>query len=210
MAIASAGLILFLIGHLAGNLLVFAGPEAMNAYARSLRSFPLLLWGARLGLIAIFSLHVILGIKLYMENRRARPTKYRYSNTVQATLASRSMMISGLVLLTYLVYHLLHFTFGQVHSDYFHLEDNLGRHDVYSMVVFSFQQLPIVIAYLISMLSVALHLSHGLPSLMQSLGWNSPRFEAAFRRTGLLFAILIFAGYSSIPLAVYFGLLRLP
>jgi len=210
MAVTGAGLILFLLGHLSGNLLVFAGQDAINSYAEGLRAIPALLWGARIGLIVIFVVHLGLGISLRLENRRARGGDYAYNNTIQASVASRFMLTTGLVIFFYLIYHLAHFTVGWAHSEYFHLEDHLGRHDVYSMVVFSFQQWYITAIYLVAQVFVALHVSHGLPSMFQTLGWNSQRFDRGFRITGRTLAILFFLGYSSIPLAVYLGIVKLP
>jgi succinate dehydrogenase / fumarate reductase, cytochrome b subunit len=120
------------------------------------------------------------------------------------------MILTGLVIFFYLAYHLLHFTLGGVHGEYFHLKDNLGRHDVYSMVVLSFQQPLISVVYILAMFFMAVHLSHGLPSLFQSLGANSPRFENGFKRAGISVAVLLFLGFSSIPAAILAGLVKLP
>lgn len=210
MAVTGAGLILFLIGHLSGNLLMFAGQDAINSYAEGLRAIPALLWGARIGLIVIFTVHLALAISLRLENRRARGGQYAYNNTIQASVASRFMLTTGLVIFFYLLYHLAHFTLGWVHSEYFHLEDNLGRHDVYSMVVLGFQQWYITAIYVLAQIFVALHVSHGLPSMFQTLGWNSPRFDRGFRLAGRTLAIVLFLGYSSIPLAIYLGIIKLP
>ncbi len=171
VALSASGLVLFLIAHLAGNLLMFLGPDFMNSYAASLKSSTALLWGARIGLFSIFILHIVLAAQLRIENRRARPQAYAKQSTVQASLASRSMAITGMVMLSYVVYHLLHFTLGMVHSQYFDLKDNLGRHDVYGMVVLSFQEPFIVAAYVVAIFFTLLHLSHGIPSLFQSLGF---------------------------------------
>ncbi len=210
VAISALGLVFFLFGHLVGNLLIFAGPEALNDYAVSLRSFPILLWMARVGLLSIFLLHLFIGIKLRMENRRARPQNYVYQGTIQASLASRSMALTGSVMLCYVVYHLLHFTFGIAHSENFLVKDDLGRHDVYSMVILSFRQPVIAIAYIFALFVTFLHLSHGIPSLFQSVGWNTPSNIRLIQRIGKTVAFFLFLGYASIPGAVYFGYLTLP
>ena len=210
IAFSAAGLVLFLVGHLLGNLLVFLGADAFNSYAASLQSFPILLWCVRLGLAAIFLLHLFLGLQLRIENRRARPVGYTYKNTIQASLASRSMATTGLVMLAYIAYHLLHFTFGSVHAEHFGLKDSLGRQDVYSMVVLSFREPLIVLAYLTALFLTFVHLSHGIPSLFQSVGWNAPPYTKAIQRTGKTIALILFFGYISIPLAVYLGFLQLP
>ncbi len=209
MAVTGAGLTLFLIAHLAGNLLVFVGPEAINAYGAKLRELPAVLWGARIGLLVLFILHFGLAISLTLENRRARGSAYAYQSTVQASLASRTMILSGMMLLFYVVYHLLHFTLGGVHSEYYGALDEKGRLDVYRMVV-SFQQWPIAAVYIAAMFFMALHLSHGVASIFQTLGWNSPRFDRIYRRVGLALSLLLFIGFSSIPAGVLLGLVKLP
>ncbi|MCB1324582.1 MAG: succinate dehydrogenase cytochrome b subunit [Spirochaetales bacterium] len=210
MALTGAALVLFLFAHLSGNLLLFAGQDAMNAYGVTLRQFPILLWVARIGLIVVFVTHVVIGTLLTIENRRARPERYHNQKSIQSTPASRSMMITGLLLLAYLVYHLLHFTLGETHSQYFNLTDAQGRHDIYSMVVLSFQQWPISVAYIIAMGLLAFHLSHGIPSLFQSIGWNGPRFMPLLSKLGLAIAVLLLLGYISIPVAVLSGIIGLP
>ena len=210
VALSALGLVFFLIAHLLGNLLIFQGPESLNSYAATLREYPALLWFARLSLLGIFLLHMVLGLQLSIENRRARGKRYARDNTVQASLASRSMALTGLVMLAYIVYHLLHFTFGISHPEYFHLKDSLGRQDVYSMVVMSFQEPVISFAYALALFLTLLHLSHGIPSLFQSVGWNSSAHSRNIKIVGTTLALLLFIGYSSIPLAVYVGLVKLP
>ena len=210
VALSSLGLLFFLIAHLAGNLLVFQGPEALNSYAETLREYPALLWFARISLLGIFLLHMGLGLQLSIENRRARPKAYAYKNTVQASLASRSMALTGLVMLAYIIYHLLHFTFGFTHPEYAQLKDSLNRPDVYSMVVLSFREAEIALMYLIALFLTLLHLGHGIPSLFQSLGLNSEALNRKIKLIGKLFAALLFIGYSSIPLAIYFNFVKLP
>lgn len=114
MAITGLLLTGFVLVHMAGNFLVYAGPEALNSYAHGLKSRPPLLWTARLGLLAIFVTHLALAVRLRLQNARARPTGYEYEATLQATFASRHMMLTGLVLLAFIVYHLAHFTLGVV------------------------------------------------------------------------------------------------
>jgi succinate dehydrogenase / fumarate reductase cytochrome b subunit len=114
MAITGLLLIGFVLAHMTGNLLVFLGPDAINSYAHALKDKPALLWTARLGLLVVFVVHVVLGIRLTMQNRAARPTPYVYEDTLQASWASRHMLLTGLVLLAFVVYHLAHFTLGVV------------------------------------------------------------------------------------------------
>jgi succinate dehydrogenase / fumarate reductase cytochrome b subunit len=115
MALTGLALMGFVIVHMSGNLLIYAGPDALNAYAHTLKERPPLLWAFRLGLLAIFLIHIILGTRLTLQNMAARgPVRYYYERTVQASWASRHMMLTGLVLLAFVVYHLAHFTFGVV------------------------------------------------------------------------------------------------
>ena len=210
VAVSALGLVFFLIAHLLGNLLVFQGPEALNSYAVTLREYPAVLWFMRISLLGIFLLHMGLGLQLSLENRRARGKGYAHKNTVQASLASRSMALTGMLMLSYIIYHLLHFTFGLSHPEYFQLKDNLGRHDVYSMVVMSFQDPMIALTYLIAVFFTLLHLSHGIPSLFQSVGWNNPTHSRNIKIIAKTLAWLLFIGYSSIPIAVYLSLVKLP
>src|SRR5215213_7049822 len=115
MAITGLLLTGFVLGHMAGNLLIYAGPDALNSYAHGLKARPLLLWGARLGLLAVFVLHLVLAFRLTLQNSKARPVRYVHPDaTLQASWASRHMMLTGLVLLAFIVFHLAHFTLGVV------------------------------------------------------------------------------------------------
>jgi succinate dehydrogenase / fumarate reductase cytochrome b subunit len=114
MALTGLGLIGFVLIHMLGNLQIFLGPEALNSYAHALKSKPALLWTARLGLLTIFVAHVFMGLRLTALNRAARPVRYVCEDTVQASWASRNMMLTGLVILAFIIYHLAHFTFGVV------------------------------------------------------------------------------------------------
>jgi succinate dehydrogenase / fumarate reductase cytochrome b subunit len=114
MAITGLLLTGFVLAHMTGNLLLYAGPDALNAYAAALKSHPALLWTARLGLLAVFLLHLFLALRLAAQNRKARPVPYQFERTIQASWASRHMLLTGLVLLAFIVYHLAHFTLGVV------------------------------------------------------------------------------------------------
>ena len=202
------GLILlgFFIMHLAGNLLVYLGPEALNAYAKKLRDMGPLLWVARATLLAAVLVHAWLAIVLTRENRAARPIRCAVSRAAHTTAAARTMMVSGLLLTAFIVYHLLHFTFRITHPEIAHRVDALGRHDVFAMVVFSFQDPVLVLAYVVAMALLCLHLSHGVASWCQSLGLNNERALPLLERLGRLIAWAIFLGYSSIPVSIYMGL----
>jgi len=208
MALSGVGLVLFILVHMAGNLQMFSGQEAMNNYGVALRKFGPLLWVIRLGLLGIFLAHVIYALRLKLQNRAARPVAYVSKSTVRATLASRTMVLSGLIVLAFGAYHLLHFTFGLTDAHNFHLTDAQGRHDIYNMVVRGFQNVPVSIFYVVAMVLLFSHLSHGASSFFQSLGWNHPRYNALIERIGTVVAWLVCLGFVSVPLAVLLGIIK--
>lgn len=210
MALSGAALFAFLIGHLAGNLQIFEGQDRINAYAVFLKNLGELLWVARIGLLVAVIVHVRVSIQLTLENRAARPVEYAEKRYTKASLASRTMAWSGVVVLSFIIYHLLHFTFLKVHPQYSQLVDAQGRHDVYSMMVRSFHQPVISLAYIVSVFLLCFHLSHGLQSMFQSLGVNSLRARPMLVLASRLIAWGIFAGYAAIPLGVLSGIVRLP
>jgi succinate dehydrogenase / fumarate reductase cytochrome b subunit len=199
MAVSGVVLFGFVVVHLLGNLLVFLGPERLNAYAAFLRANPLLVWGTRLALLAAVVVHVTVSIEIALLNRSARPVAYNRKRNVQAGYASRTMMWSGPIILAFVIYHLLHFTFGTAHPSFREL-------DVYHNVISGFRVVPVSAAYLAAMLMLGLHLQHGLWSLFQSLGVSHPRLTPLLRRFAWAAAVLIVAGNISIPLAVLAGL----
>lgn len=215
MALSGIALFGFVIGHLLGNLQVFAGPDKLNSYAALLKSQPLLLWGARLGILAMAALHVASAITLSAQNRAARPVPYGNGRpAVAASYASRTMVMSGLILASFIVYHLLHYTllvpavnftgqdFGALHEK---VKEGVDRHDVYRMLILGFRQPLVAGFYVLSMGLLCLHLSHGLSSMFQSLGVT--RFSRECRdRFAKAVAVVIFLGYASIPIAVLCGL----
>lgn len=209
--VALTGVILigFIIGHLLGNLQIFFGPEYINSYAEKLRSLGVFLWVIRAFLLVTVLLHVFFTISLTLENRRARPDAYKKKHYLKSTLASRSMALSGLVLLAFIIFHIAHFTV-RVTDPRFQLlkADPLNRYDVYSMMVYGFQN-PIVSGfYILALFLLALHLSHGASSFFQSLGLNDKKLTPRLARLGRIFAWMIFLGYISIPLAILFGLIQ--
>ncbi|HTL47953.1 MAG TPA: succinate dehydrogenase cytochrome b subunit [Verrucomicrobiae bacterium] len=207
---ALSGLVLFgfIVAHLLGNLSIYAGPDGINAYAVHLRELGPLLWIARLVLITALLLHVGTAICLTRENRAARPVPYVYKSSIQATYAARTMMVSGLIVLAFVIYHLLHFTFGVTHPQLAHLEDAKGRHDVYTMVVKSFQNPVVALSYVVAQVLLAMHLSHGIYSLFQSLGLRHEKCFPMLKKAAFAVAWTIFAGYISIPLSALFGILK--
>ena len=205
MAVSGLMLVGFVIAHLLGNLQIFLGPQAINAYAVKLRHYGALLWVARGLLLLAAVVHIRTSIQLSLENRRARGTPYAVFQPGVTGLAARSMLLTGLLLLSYLVYHLLHFTFRTVHPELTHAVDALGQHDVYRMMVRSFQDPWISGTYILGMAVLSLHLAHGFGSAFQTLGLANERTIPATAVLSRVAAALIFLGYASIPAAVLFG-----
>lgn len=207
MAITGLALFLFVIVHMAGNLQVFLGPEMMNAYADLLKSKPALLWTARIGLFVVAVIHIVSALQLAAENRAARPQTYSEGKPI-ATLASRTILLSGLIIFAFVVYHLLHFTFGVTNPSFMELHDPLGRHDVYGMVVEGFRNPFVSVFYIVSMGLLCLHLSHGVSSLFQSLGIRRKSTAGALNTFARIAAMIIFVGNCSIPIAILTGVVR--
>ncbi len=208
MAISGVLLFLFVIAHMLGNLQIFLGPESLNAYGAFLKSKPGLLWSMRLILLVIVVFHIVTGIQLALQNRRARPVRYANSKPPYANLASRTVLISGLVIFSFVAYHLMQFTLGVTNPEYLHLEDSKGRHDVYRMSVEGFSYPGVTLFYVVAMGLLCLHLSHGVSSAFQSLGLKNKRTESLICRVSQVAAIIIFVGNSSMPLAVLFGFVK--
>jgi succinate dehydrogenase / fumarate reductase cytochrome b subunit len=213
MAISGMALFLFVVVHMLGNLQIFLGPEAINDYGYFLQSKPELVWPARIGLLILVLLHIWAAIKLTAENRAARNRSYGEYRPVGSSYASRTMFVSGLVLLVFIIYHLLHFTvqvqgINFTGQDFRTLEDAKQHHDVYRMMVFGFQNPVVSIFYIISMSLLCLHLSHGVSSMFQSLGWKNRKYGAFLDRFALVAAGILVIGYSSIPIAVLAGLIK--
>lgn len=195
-------LLLFLLGHLIGNLQLFAGPEALNHYAHLLHSKPALVWVVRLGLLLLLGVHLVTSIQLTLENRAARPVPYHREDTLKASLAARTMIWSGLSIGAFLFYHILHLT-ARVTGPVHHLTE--GGPDVYANVVASFQTPAIAVAYLAAQLFLFFHLTHALSSAFQTLGWQHRRYTPLVEKAGVAYALLICVGNSALVLAVLTG-----
>ncbi|MBM3845203.1 MAG: succinate dehydrogenase cytochrome b subunit [Verrucomicrobia bacterium] len=214
MALSGIALWFFVIGHLLGNLQVFLGPDKINTYAAFLKSQPGLLWGARLGLLAMVALHVSSAISLTNLNRNARPQPYGHPRApFGSSYASRTMMMSGLIVAAFIIYHLLHYTVqtpavnltGVDFSEYQEAVGTTTRHDVYRMIIIGFRHPLVSLFYIVAVGLLSLHLSHGLSSMFQSLGitrWSKTGRDCLARTAGLI----TFVGYASIPVAVLLGL----
>jgi succinate dehydrogenase / fumarate reductase cytochrome b subunit len=209
VAVTGVILILFVIGHLLGNLQIFLGPEWINAYSQHLRDLGPLLWLIRAFLLATVISHIYFTIQLAIENRRARPEEYRERNYVKASWASRHMVVSGLVVLAFIIFHLFHFTARKFNPQFPLLKlDPLNRYDVYSMMVYGFQNVYVSIFYIVGLFLLTLHLTHGSSSFFQSLGINNQRLTPKLAVAGRILAWLLFIGYTSIPIAVLLGFIQ--
>lgn len=209
VAVTGIVLILFVIGHLLGNLQIFIGPDWINGYSQHLRDLGPLLWLIRAFLLACVLLHIYFTISLAIENRRARPDAYIDRNYVKATFASRHMVMSGLIIFLFIIYHIAHYTVRVTDRRFGLLKaDPLGHYDVYSMVVYGFQNYFVSGFYVLALFLLALHLSHGSSSFFQSLGLNDKKLTPRLALGGRIFAWLLFAGYTSIPVAILLGLIK--
>jgi succinate dehydrogenase / fumarate reductase cytochrome b subunit len=211
MIVAATGviLILFVIGHLLGNLQIFIGADWINGYSQHLHDLGPLLWLIRLFLLATVILHIYFTILLAIENRRARPENYRDRNYVKASWASRHMVVSGFVVLAFIVYHLAHFTVRVTDPRFALLKlDPHGRYDVFSMMVYGFQNVYVSAFYIVGLFLLTLHLTHGSSSFFQSLGFNDEKLTPKLAVGGRIFAWLLFIGYTSIPIAVLLGFIQ--
>ncbi len=208
MAVTGLLLFLFVIAHLLGNLQLLAGADALNTYAAFLKSKPALLWGARLGLLAVFVLHVATGLRLARQNRAARPVPYARKRYREADFESRSMVWTGLTVLAFVVYHLLHFTVGVTNPDHFALRDQAGRHDVYHMVIQGFSLPGVAMVYVIANAILFFHLAHGFRSLCQTLGIHHGRYTPWLRSLGYGLAALVAGGNVFLPLSVLTGFVK--
>ena len=202
---ALTGLVLagFVLGHMTGNLLMFKSPEAINAYAKWLHDNVAMLCTARTVLILSVIAHIWAGIQLTLENRAARAGGPAVDATRRATFASRTMPYSGVVILGFVVFHLLHFTLKMVA-----LGDVSYGPDVYKMVVAGFSCKTVAVFYIISMLLLCLHLSHGVSSVFQTLGLRNERWRGRLDFLALAYAWIVALGFISIPLAVLTGVLK--
>jgi succinate dehydrogenase / fumarate reductase cytochrome b subunit len=201
---AATGLIwvAYLITHMLANLLVFQGPENINAYSAFLHGTGGALWAARLVLVAALVLHVVAAVQLADRRRQARPVGYARGNDPQvSTLAARTIRWGGALILLFLVYHILHFTVGSAHPGF--VEGN-----PYHNVATGFRNIFVVALYVVVMALVGLHLYHGIWSGGRSLGLSPPSPHPLRRSVALALALLIWLGFSLIPIAVFAGVVR--
>ncbi len=200
---AATGLILFgfLIAHMLGNLQIFLGRAVMNHYAETLHGNPGLLWTARTILLVSVVLHIWASIPLALLKKKARPVAYVKRANVQSSFASRTMMWSGPIIAAFVVFHLLHLTTGTLHP-------NFAKLDAYNNLVTGFKVIPAAIAYIVAMVLIGMHLSHGIWSMFQSVGISHPRYTPMVKKFAAVVSWILAAGFVSVPVAVLTGLLR--
>ncbi len=197
-------MVLFVIVHLLGNSSIFAGPDGINAYAEKLHGLGPIVRISRIVLGILLVLHVIIGVLLTLENKAAKQGKYAVKNLVRATFSSETMIWTGLLLLAFIVYHLLQFT-ARVTPDIVLGNDAKGRVDVFTMVVRSFRVTPIALIYVAAMVTLFLHLSHGIQSIFQTIGLTNDKALPQYERYGKLLSVLFLIGYSSSPVLILVG-----
>lgn len=207
MAISGIVFVGFVIGHMIGNMKVYLGAEVFNHYAEGLREFgaPFLgheqfLWIARAVLIVALVVHVWSALKLTRQSHAARDEGYRKRASMEFSRSSRSMRWGGVALLTFIIYHLLHLTFGSVHPDFI-------PGDAYHNLVTGFQSVPVSVVYMVAMIALGLHLYHGVWSAFQTLGISGPRINRWRRPLALAIALFVVAGNLSFPVSVLTGIL---
>jgi succinate dehydrogenase / fumarate reductase cytochrome b subunit len=227
MAITGLILIGFVTGHLVGNLQIFGHPDRINGYAHFLQSLGPALWLVRLVLLVCSVIHVWAAVTLTIESRIARgPEKYGVSKWINATVASRYMRMTGLVVAAFIVYHIAHFTVGVVQNETFKshfkwtmLEDarEFGFplaakgdivDDVYSMVFLGFSNPWVSVFYIIAVGLLTVHIMHGADSMFQTFGLRNHKWGCCLRRVVMLFCVAYFLGNLAIPGAILSGLVE--
>ena len=228
MAVTGLVLVGFVVGHLIGNLQIFAHPDQINGYAHYLHSLGPVLWLVRIGLLVCIGIHVWAAVALSLENKAARGAEsYGVSRWIQAAVASRYMKHSGLVVLAFIIYHLAHFTAGAVAGagefkaaasyamggDFRLLgfpvvAKGQAVQDVYSMVFLGFRQPAVALFYIVAVALLSLHLLHGVDAMCQTLGLRNHRWATGLRRCVALFSLAYLAGNVAIPGAILTGVLQ--
>lgn len=208
MALTGVIMVGFVFIHMVGNLQMFQSPAAINHYAHLLQTLPKgVLWGFRAVLLLSVVIHVWMAILLVRENRRARPEDYCAKDSIQATLASRTMGLSGSFLLFFIVFHVFHFTvrsiFPEFQSDAFYtMLDGEQVYNVYKMVVVGFSMVWVSVLYVVCMAFLCFHLSHATSSMFQSLGLRNRKWKLCLDRFAILYGWVVFLGFVSIPVGV--------
>ncbi|MEO8336282.1 MAG: succinate dehydrogenase cytochrome b subunit [bacterium] len=211
MAVTGLMLVIFVIGHMAGNLQVFISPEKMNTYAAFLQSLGELLWLARLGLLVAVLVHILMAWQLTQISKRARSVSYAVRRPQVSTLASRTMRWGGVLLLIFIVFHILHFTTGTVFpmaSRPDAMYPAFTHVNVYGNVISAFRVWWVTLFYVVAMLFLMLHLFHGAWSSLRTLGLVKPSPHPLKRRLATAIALVVWLGFTVVPVSVFFGVIR--
>lgn len=213
VAITGLSLVGFVIVHMLGNLQILwpggGGREHLNSYAEHLHDLGPLLWLARVVLLVCVVAHIYYTYQLAMENRAARPQRYAQPRRIVASVPVLTMLLSGLLLLSFIIFHLAHFTWKLVKPEYQGFYDAASRPDVYHMVVTGFSSPYISIFYIVAMAVLCLHISHGFSSVFQTFGVRNKLLAPLLDKGSYVLGFLLFAGNSLIPLAVLFHFVKL-
>jgi succinate dehydrogenase / fumarate reductase, cytochrome b subunit len=211
MAVTGVVLVGFVVGHMVGNLKIFLGEKAINDYAKFLREvgepllpYETLLWTARFILLLSVILHIVAAVELTLMNWSARTQGYATKKSIATSYAALTMRYSGVILALFIVYHILHLTLGVVGfgpGQYEHLA-------VYKNVVAGFSVWAVSLFYVLAMAALCLHLDHGVWSMFQTLGLNNARIAPALRVVSRVVALVLFAGFIAVPVAVLAGWIR--
>ena len=212
MAVTGLVLVGFVTGHLVGNLQVFLPPEKINHYAHLLESLGGGLWAIRGFLLACVVVHVWFAIQLTLENRAARPAGYRVDKVNRATLASRVMAHTGVVVLAFLAFHLAHYTVRAGHPEWsehtYRLADGTMVRDVHAMMLAGFGNVWVSGFYVVAVGLLSFHLSHGIVSMIQTLGLKNERWSCGLERAAVAYCWVYFLLNAAIPAAILAGFVK--
>jgi succinate dehydrogenase / fumarate reductase cytochrome b subunit len=208
MAITGAILFVFVVVHMLGNLKAFWGPDKLNHYAEGLRSLGApffghgqLLWLLRIVLLACVGLHMLSATQLTLRSWAARPVGYKNTPHLELSYSSRTMRWGGVIIGLYVVYHLMHFTWGNLHPQFV-------PGDVYANLITGFRSVPVVAVYLVALVMLMFHLYHGLWSALQTVGVSHPEYDRMLHGTAAVVAVLLFVGFAVVPVSVLAGILK--
>ena len=205
MAITGLLMVLFVVGHLLGNMSIFAGANGINTYAEKLHAMAPVVWITRVVMGVAVLLHLFISLQITAENQAANPTKYAQDRSLRANLFSKSMIYTGLIIGAFIAYHLLHFT---VRAGFTGAVVGMegGRFDVYTMVTTAFSNALVALIYVVAVASLFMHLSHGIQSTFQSLGLANHKTQPQYMAGGKAMAAVFLLGYGAIPVLILIGL----
>lgn len=201
MAISGLGWSVFVLMHMLGNLLILGGAEIYNKYSHALISNPAIIL-FEIGLLTLLLTHIFYGIRTTIDNLKARKQQYMVSPSPpkSSSLSSRTMIYQGVVILVFVILHLIHFKFG---TEYTTTYGNVEMRDLFRLVAETFQSPLYVGFYVLSVFILGFHLSHGLSSSLQSLGFYHDKYQIVVQRLSLTYGLVIALGFSIAPLYIY-------